>query len=111
MQRRHLRAASGSEAAPVPADRRDSFEAFFEDHHADLFGALYLITRNRHEAEEIMLDAFLKLLERCERVGSLADPVGYLYRTAMNLFRKRWRRASGMRGAPLASALEATRSR
>jgi RNA polymerase sigma-70 factor (ECF subfamily) len=27
-------------------------------------------------------------------VVSLDDPVGYLYRTAMNLFRKRWRRAS-----------------
>jgi RNA polymerase sigma-70 factor (ECF subfamily) len=96
MEKRHLRAASGSEAAPVPAGRTDSFEGFFEDHHADLFGALYLITRNRHEAEEIMQEAFLKVLERWERVGSLADPVGYLYRTAMNLFRKRWRRASVM---------------
>jgi RNA polymerase sigma-70 factor, ECF subfamily len=94
MQKRHPRAAPGPEAAPVPADRTDSFESFFEDHHADLFGALYLITRNRHEAEEIMQDAFLKVLERWERVSSLADPVGYLYRTAMNLLRKRWRRAS-----------------
>jgi RNA polymerase sigma factor (sigma-70 family) len=85
---------SGSETIPAPADRTDSFEAFFEDHHADLFGALYLITRDRHEAEEIMQDAFLKILERWEHVSSLADPVGYLYRTAMNLFRKRWRRAS-----------------
>jgi RNA polymerase sigma-70 factor, ECF subfamily len=93
MQMGHLGTPSGSEARPVLADR-DSFEAFFVDHHADLFGALYLITRNRHEAEEIMQDAFLKVLERWERVGSLADPVGYLYRTAMNLFRKRWRRAS-----------------
>lgn len=82
------------EAKAIRADGTDSFEAFFEDHHADLFGALYLITRNRHEAEEIMQDAFLKVLERWERVGSLADPVGYLYRTAMNLFRKQWRRAS-----------------
>ena len=85
---------SGSETIPAPVDRTDSFEAFFEDHHADLFGALYLITRDWHEAEEIMQDAFLKVLERWEHVSSLADPVGYLYRTAMNLFRKRWRRAS-----------------
>jgi len=96
MQKRHPRAAPGSEAAPVPVDGTDSFAAFFEDHHADLFGAVYLITRNRHEAEEITQDAFLKVLERWERVSSLADPVGYLYRTAMNLFRKRWRRASVM---------------
>jgi len=78
----------------IPGDRAHSFEAFFEDHHADLFGALYLITRDRYEAEEIMQDAFLKVFERWERVSSLTDPVGYLYRTAMNLFRKRWRRAS-----------------
>jgi RNA polymerase sigma-70 factor (ECF subfamily) len=96
MQERHLGTPSGSDAPPVPADRTGSFDAFFEDHHADLFGALYLITRNRHEAEEIMQDAFLRVLERWERVSSLADPVGYLYRTAMNLFRKRLRRASVM---------------
>jgi RNA polymerase sigma-70 factor (ECF subfamily) len=96
MQGRHLGTPSRSDAPTVPADRPASFEAFFEGHHADLFGALYLITRNRHEAEEIMQDAFLKVLERWERVSSLADPVGYLYRTAMNLFRKRWRRASLM---------------
>jgi RNA polymerase sigma-70 factor (sigma-E family) len=76
-----------------PSDRED-FTAFFDGHHADLFGALYLMTRNRHEAEEIMQDAFLNVFERWERVASLDDPVGYLYRTAMNLFRKRWRRAS-----------------
>ena len=89
-----LRVASIPKATPVPTDRTESFEAFFQDHHADLFGALYLITRNRHEAEEIMQDAFLKVLERWERVSSVTDPVGYLYRTAMNLFRKRRRRAS-----------------
>jgi RNA polymerase sigma-70 factor, ECF subfamily len=94
MQKGHLGTASRSDAPPVPADRADSFEAFFVDHHADLFGALYLVTRNRHEAEEITQDAFLKVLERWDRVSLLADPVGYLYRTAMNLFRKRWRRAS-----------------
>jgi RNA polymerase sigma factor (sigma-70 family) len=95
MQMGHLGTPSGSEARPVLADR-DSFEAFFVDHHADVFGALYLITRNRHEAEEIMQDAFLKVLERWDRVSSLEDSVGYLYRTAMNLLRKRWRRASVM---------------
>ena len=81
-------------ASSVRADGTDGFASFFEDHHADLFVALYLITRNRHEAEEIMQDAFVKVLERWERVSSLEDPVGYLYRTAMNLLRKRWRRAS-----------------
>jgi RNA polymerase sigma-70 factor (ECF subfamily) len=88
---------------PVPrlADRRDgqphepaSFEAFFERLHGDLFAALWLITRNRHEAEELAQDAFLRLWERWDRVAAMDDPEGYLYRTAMNAFRSRSRRAS-----------------
>jgi RNA polymerase sigma factor (sigma-70 family) len=70
------------------------FEEFFEEHHVALFRALWLVTRNRHEAEEIMQDAFLKMWERWDEVGSMAEPVGYLYRTAMNLLRSRARRAA-----------------
>jgi RNA polymerase sigma factor (sigma-70 family) len=51
------------------------------------------MTGDRHEAEEIAQDAFLALWERWGRISQLEDPTGYLYRTAMNLFRKRWRRA------------------
>lgn len=89
--------------SPVPKleDRRPrtphekpSFEAFFERQHGDLFAALWLITRNRHEAEEIAQDAFLNLWERWDRVAAMDDPEGYLYRTAMNVFRSRARRAS-----------------
>lgn len=77
----------------TPAEPAALFEDFFHDEHAALFRALWLITRNRHEAEEIMQDAFLKLLERWDRVAAVEDPVGYLYRTAMNVFRSRRRRA------------------
>jgi RNA polymerase sigma-70 factor, ECF subfamily len=54
---------------------------------------MWLITRDRHEAEEIMQDAFLRLWERWDRVAGVEDPEGYLYRTAMNVFRSRRRRA------------------
>jgi RNA polymerase sigma-70 factor (ECF subfamily) len=70
-----------------------SFEAFYEAERRTLFRRLWLVTGNRAEAEELMQDAFLKVWERWERVGAMDDPVGYLYRTAMNLFRKRYRRA------------------
>jgi RNA polymerase sigma factor (sigma-70 family) len=40
-----------------------------------------------------MQDAFLRIWERWDQVSSLSDPVGYLYRTAMNLFRSRARQA------------------
>jgi RNA polymerase sigma-70 factor (ECF subfamily) len=71
-----------------------TFESFFHDHHRDLYAAMWLITRNRQEAEEVMQDAFLRLWERWDRVESLDDPEGYLYRTAMNVFRSRKRRAA-----------------
>jgi RNA polymerase sigma-70 factor, ECF subfamily len=77
-----------------PTETSLTFEAFFDREHADLYSALALMTRDRHDAEELMQDAFLRLLERWQRVSGLDDPTGYLYRTAMNLFRSRRRRAA-----------------
>lgn len=71
----------------------EDFEIFFADHRDGLFGALWLVTRDRHEAEDLAQDAFLKVWERWDRVGSMDDPTGYLYRTGMNLLRNRRRRA------------------
>jgi len=70
------------------------FEGFFAEHRIGLFGALWLVTRDRHEAEELTQDAFVKVWERWDRVRELDDPTGYLYRTGMNLFRNRRRRVA-----------------
>jgi RNA polymerase sigma-70 factor, ECF subfamily len=70
-----------------------SFETFYDAESRTLFRRMWLVTGNRAEAEELMQDAFLKVWERWEQVGAMEDPVGYLYRTAMNLFRRRYRRA------------------
>jgi RNA polymerase sigma-70 factor (ECF subfamily) len=51
------------------------------------------VTRNRHEAEEVLQDAFVKVWERWDRVGMMERPDAYLFRTAMNLYRSRLRRA------------------
>ena len=72
----------------------DSFEEFFEAQHSRLFGSLTLVTGDRGEAEEIMQDAFLRLWERWDRVSVMENPGGYLYLTAMNVFRSRYRRAA-----------------
>jgi RNA polymerase sigma-70 factor (ECF subfamily) len=95
------REAPDVEHAPAPADNlvedrpalSVSFEDFYEIEHGPLFGALVLITGSRHEAEDVMQDAFLRIWERWHLVQSLANPTGYLYRTAMNTFRMRRRRA------------------
>ena len=107
-------------AGPQPDERGaaepPSFEEFFEGEHGGLYGALRLLTRDGHEAEELMQDAFLKLLERWDRVRGLDDPTGYLYRTALNLFRSRRRRlrmavARSLRPAPAADELAEVEAR
>jgi len=75
-------------------DRASDFEAFFEQHQERLFRALWLLTRNRQEAEEIVQDAFLRLWERWDKVIGGPGPVAYLYRTALNVWRSRLRRAA-----------------
>jgi RNA polymerase sigma factor (sigma-70 family) len=76
------------------ADAIISFDEFFEAESERLFRRLWLVTRNPHEAEEVMQDAFLSLLERWDRMGEVDDPVAYLYRTAFNVWNKRTRRAT-----------------
>jgi RNA polymerase sigma-70 factor, ECF subfamily len=85
-------APSGTEERDV-AEARPNFEVFFKETHQRLFGGLCLVTGSRHEAEEIMQDAYVKLWERWDRVSVIDDPAGFLFRTAMNLFRSRYRRA------------------
>jgi len=69
------------------------FEEFFDLEHERLLRALYLVVGERQEAEDLAQDAFVKVLERWETVRWMDSPTGYLYRTAMNTFRTRYRRA------------------
>src|SRR5215207_6219066 len=75
-------------------DLASTFEAFVDAETARFHGALRLLARDRAEAEDLMQDAYLKVWERWPHVRSLDDPTGYLYRTALNLYRKRRRRAA-----------------
>jgi RNA polymerase sigma-70 factor (ECF subfamily) len=68
------------------------FERFFEDQAPTLYRRMCLVTGDRGEAEEVVQEAFLALLERWDRVAAMDDPVGYLYRAAFNRWRKRTRR-------------------
>ena len=86
-------AQSFPEGAPIVSELL-SFESFFDREARTLFRRLYAVTGDAGEAEEIMQDAFLALWERWDRVGAMDDPTGYLYRTSMNVFRKRGRRAA-----------------
>jgi RNA polymerase sigma factor (sigma-70 family) len=85
------------EVVMFPVERveaRARFDEFFEDEHERLFKALYFVTGNRQDAEELMQDAFMKLWERWDQIDRIADPTGYLFRVALNGFRMRRRRAA-----------------
>src|SRR5262245_18647780 len=84
-----LRVVTGDESSRSGAI---AFEDLVEAANVRLFRALYLMTGSRHEAEEVMQDAFLAVWERWDRVATMDDPTGYLFRTALNLWRKRRRR-------------------
>ena len=67
---RHLSLAG--QLHPDAAAEALTFEDLFADHHERLYRALYLIVGNRHEAEELMQDAFVKALERWDRIDNPA---------------------------------------
>ena len=73
---------------------RARFDEFVEDEHERLYKALYFVTGNREDAEDLAQDAFLKLWERWDQIGRITDPTGYLFRVALNGFRMRRRRAA-----------------
>ena len=64
------------------------------EHRERLFSAMWLIARDRDEAEDLTQEAFVRVWERWDRVSAMDEPTGYLFRSAMNRFRSRLRRAS-----------------
>jgi RNA polymerase sigma-70 factor (ECF subfamily) len=86
--------ASDGLSVAAPVTEAGAFEAFFEAESPTLFRRLCLVTGNRHEAEEVMQDAFISVFERWDRVGAMENPTGYLYRTAFRVVSRRWRRAA-----------------
>jgi RNA polymerase sigma factor (sigma-70 family) len=94
MDKMHEPASAVSDEPAPDAPAAPTFEAFFEAEHGRLLRALYLVTGNAEEAEELMQDAFVAVWERWDRVAAMEEPTGYLYRTAMNRYRSRLRRAT-----------------
>jgi RNA polymerase sigma-70 factor, ECF subfamily len=88
-----LRLEAGSESPATSLAETASFEGFVAENQTRLFGSLCLMTGSRYEAEEIAQEAFVRVLERWERVHRLDDPTGYLFATALNVLRRHLRRA------------------
>ena len=80
------------EVVPISSRRvgaHVNFDMFFEEEHERVARALFFVTGNADDAEELMQDAFLKLWERWDRIDRIDDPTAYLFRVAFNGFRMR----------------------
>jgi RNA polymerase sigma factor (sigma-70 family) len=89
------------------------FERFFQAVYPQLSRALLLLTGDPAEAEDLAQEALARAFERWERVREMDSPEGYVYRTALNLNRKRLRHlrvraARALRGGVVSAGPEAT---
>jgi RNA polymerase sigma-70 factor, ECF subfamily len=68
------------------------FEDLYRAERTRLVRAMLLLTGRVGEAEDLAQEAFVRVYERWSQVREMDSPTGYLYRTALNLHRKRLRR-------------------
>lgn len=70
----------------------------FEDWYADAYGplvrAFVTIAGDTEVASDVVAEAFSRAYERWDRIASSANPTGWTYRVALNLLRRRHRRAA-----------------
>jgi RNA polymerase sigma-70 factor (sigma-E family) len=69
------------------ADRDTAYQAFFEQHHADLARLAYLITGDASAAADLAADALVEIWRHWRRVTSADNPVGYARGVLANLAR------------------------
>lgn len=87
---------------PVDGSRRSSpavavgpsFDDWYREEHPRLLAAMTLVAADPDLAREATDEAFLRAFERWSRVSAMTTPGGWLYRTARNIVRRRWRRAA-----------------
>jgi RNA polymerase sigma factor (sigma-70 family) len=84
---------SQTEAEKAPK-RGIDFQRFFTEEYRRLTRAMLLISGEPWEAEDLAQEALARVYARWDEVAEMESPVGYLYRTALNLNRKRLRSLS-----------------
>jgi RNA polymerase sigma-70 factor (sigma-E family) len=70
----------------------ETIAVLFEEHYRGLVRAVYLLLGDQGEAEEVVQEAFARLLVSWRRVREPEKVVGYLRVTALNLARGRLRK-------------------
>jgi RNA polymerase sigma-70 factor (ECF subfamily) len=72
----------------------DAFAAWYRSEHPRLLATMTIVTRDLHAAQDITAEAFARALAAWHRVSGMDSPTGWTYRVAVNLARRRARRAA-----------------
>ena len=70
------------------------FEPWYRDEHPRLVNALTVVSVDGDLAREAAAEAFTRALERWVRVSRMDAPSAWVYRVAVNIIRRRMRRAA-----------------
>jgi RNA polymerase sigma-70 factor (ECF subfamily) len=79
---------------PTVADEDAAFAAWYRNEHPRLLATMTIVTRDLHTAQDITAEAFARALAAWKRVSAMDSPTGWTYRVAVNLARRRARRAA-----------------
>jgi RNA polymerase sigma-70 factor (ECF subfamily) len=70
------------------------FDAWYRAEHPSVLAALTVAAGDVDRASDAVDEAFARAYERWDRVGEMDSPAGWTYRTALNVLRRRGRRAA-----------------
>ena len=85
------------------SDRDQRIGALFDLHYPGLCRLAYLIVGDMREAEEIVMDAFVRTFSSWHRIRNLDRSEAYLRRAVVNLSRTRTRRRRGEERSQIAA--------
>src|SRR5690242_11674414 len=71
-----------------------AFTAWYRSEHPRLLATMTIVTRDLEAAQDVTAEAFARALAAWPRVSGMDSPTGWTYRVALNLARRRFRRAA-----------------
>jgi RNA polymerase sigma-70 factor (ECF subfamily) len=82
------------EAGSVSPPGDEAFADWYASSYQGLVAALLVVVGNREDASDCASEAFARAYERWSRVGLMASRTGWTYRVALNIGKRRLRRAA-----------------
>lgn len=63
-----------------------------EDYGKDIYGFCCKLTRDKHQADDLYQETFLKAVELCHRIEKSKKPKSFLIGIAANIWKNQWRK-------------------